>query len=727
MKSIQKRVLLIGFLAIPLVLFLQNPSGFPYPTSVSQYSDFSISHFPNMIYLQDSLLEYRIVPLWSPTILSGYPFAANPLSGLWYPAGWIALLFPLPFGLNIVAALHLLWGGFGLLYLLKSEGLSTRASIFGALAFEFSPKLFAHYGAGHLSLFYAVSWTPWLLFVIRRAGNKGGRKWGMAPPCIMALICLADPRWAAYAGSIWVVYSIAHSPMWEEKSGFPNKISFGERIKGVTKSLVSHSKKLIPQILVAGLLAAPILLPLLEYSSLSTRSEMSAEDILQYSLPPSRLLGLLFPDYGGSHELMIYSGIIVFILIVISIIKKRKGFKEKFWLWLSLLTLVFALGSYIPLSGYLTRIPGFNLLRVPSRSLFIISMILAIVSAYSVDAIRKDQLVDSRRPIKLVLVAIFGFAFLLTSGIFFITKEFQLNFVAGIILVTVSSLWIGLGVDRRLSGSVWYAGLILIAIIDWIAVDTSVLSYHDKKIVLQEQRDVAAYLAQTPGFYRVYSPSYSLPQQVSIDHHIELADGVDPLQLDTYADFMDAATGVPREGYQVTIPTFATGDTSRDNQDFLPDPKLLGLLNVRFVVSEFDLMIPGLALKKQIGETRIYENSDFLPRAWMQPKDTIFGSDVKKVEITSWNPNRIEITATGPGLLVLSEIMYPGWNVKVDGEKAQIQTTGEILRAVRLDPGDHRIIFTFQPRSVISGLVLFIIGITTMSILSKKDQTNHQW
>jgi hypothetical protein len=354
-------------------------------------------------------------------------------------------------------------------------------------------------------------------------------------------------------------------------------------------------------------------------------------------------------------------------------------------------------------------------------------MIFAIVSAYSVEAIRKDQLVDSRRPIKLVLVAIFGFVIILTSGIFYITKDFQQNFVAGIILVTVSTLWIGLGVDRRFSGSVWYAGLVLIAIIDWIAVDTSVLSYHDKKIVLQEQRDVATYLAQTPGFYRVYSPSYSLPQQVSIAHHIELADGVDPLQLDTYADFMEAATGVPREGYQVTIPTFATGNTSRDNQYFLPDPKLLGLLNVRFVVSEFDLMIPGLAIKKQIGETRIYENSDFLPRAWMQPKDTKFGSDVKKVEITSWKPNRIDITATGPGLLVLSEIMYPGWNVKVDEEKAQIQTAGEILRAVGLNPGDHRIIFSFQPRSVKSGLVLFIIGIATMSILSKKDQTNHQW
>jgi hypothetical protein len=718
MKCTLKRILVSGFLMIPLVLFLQNPSGFPYPTQVSKYSDFSISHYPNTVYLKRSLLEFGVVPLWSPSILSGSPFAANPLSGLWYPAGWIALLFPLPLGLNIVAALHLLLGGLGLYVLLKSEGLSTRASIFGALAFEFSPKLFAHYGAGHLSLFYAVSWTPWLLLAIRKARINGG-KWGMAPPGIMALICFADPRWAAYAGLIWVIYSVANSHVWEMMSGFPNKNTIGERITGFSKLLVSHLKQLIPQIMAAGFLAAPILIPLLEYSNLSTRSQMSVEDILLHSLPPSRVLGLLFPDFGGSHELMIYSGIVVLILIVISIIKKRKGFQEKFWLWVSFFTLVYAFGSYLPLAEFLIRIPGFNLLRVPSRSLFIISMVFAILSAYSVDAIRKGDLGDSRRKIKLILVALVGFAFILTSGIIYITREFQQNFVVGIVLVTVSSLWVIFGVERRLSGYGWYAGLVLIAIIDWIAVDTSVLSFQDKKNVLQEQRDVAAFLTQEQGFYRVYSPSYSLPQQVSIDYHIELADGVDPLQIDSYADYMEAATGVPREGYQVTIPTFNTGDTSRDNQDFLPDPILLGLLNVRYVISEFDLLVPGLELLKQIGETRVYENLEYFPRAWIQPRELEFGSAIKKVEISSWSPNQIEITANGPGLLVLSEIMYPGWTVKVDGEMAQIQTASEILRAVDLEPGFHDVIFTFQPRSVLFGLGLFTIGITLTYFLSR--------
>ena len=39
--------------------------------------------------------------------------------------------------------------------LLRAEGLEHRPALLGALAFEAIPKLFAHYGAGHLTLLYA--------------------------------------------------------------------------------------------------------------------------------------------------------------------------------------------------------------------------------------------------------------------------------------------------------------------------------------------------------------------------------------------------------------------------------------------------------------------------------------------------------------------------------------------------------------------------------------------
>src|SRR3972149_2717708 len=137
---VKKPYLLI--LLLPIALILPGITGFPYPSQDALYSDLAISHYPNTIFFRRAIQTWGVVHLWSPTILSGYPFAADPLSGLWYPPGWLALLVPLPFGFNLLAALHMLWGGVGAYFLFKHEGRGSFSSLFGALAFECLPKLF---------------------------------------------------------------------------------------------------------------------------------------------------------------------------------------------------------------------------------------------------------------------------------------------------------------------------------------------------------------------------------------------------------------------------------------------------------------------------------------------------------------------------------------------------------------------------------------------------------
>ena len=115
-------------LALPLLLLLPSINLFPYPSTESQFSDLTISHYPNALFLKDSIFTYRQIPLWSSTILSGYPFAANPLSGLWYPPGWLVLITPLPLGFNLLIGVHLIWAGLGLYFLMREEGLGYAAS-----------------------------------------------------------------------------------------------------------------------------------------------------------------------------------------------------------------------------------------------------------------------------------------------------------------------------------------------------------------------------------------------------------------------------------------------------------------------------------------------------------------------------------------------------------------------------------------------------------------------
>ena len=78
-------------LALPLVLLLPSLNAFPYPpASEAAYSDLVLTHYPNAVTLRRALITQHSLPLWSPNILSGHPFAANPLAGVWYPPGWLA-------------------------------------------------------------------------------------------------------------------------------------------------------------------------------------------------------------------------------------------------------------------------------------------------------------------------------------------------------------------------------------------------------------------------------------------------------------------------------------------------------------------------------------------------------------------------------------------------------------------------------------------------------------
>ena len=73
--------------------------------------------------------------------------------------------------------------------------------------------------------------------------------------------------------------------------------------------------------------------------------------------------------------------------------------------------------------------------------------------------------------------------------------------------------------------------------------------------------------------------------------------------------------------------------------------------------------------------------------------------------------------ATGPGRLVLSEIMYPGWQARVDGQPASVETANGALRAVQLAAGPHVVTFEFWPVPVYLGGALGMLGLIGLAIL----------
>jgi uncharacterized membrane protein YfhO len=116
----------------------------------------------------------------------------------------------------------------------------------------------------------------------------------------------------------------------------------------------------------------------------------------------------------------------------------------------------------------------------------------------------------------------------------------------------------------------------------------------------------------------------------------------------------------------------------------------------------------------------------FYPRAWIQKDGSLSGIDVQPVEITQWNPNLISVSASGPGILVLSEIMYPGWEVFVDGEANHIVPFDGIFRSVSLGDGRHSVEFLFQPARIRLGMGLFVLGIMIAILYSRWCRRRNQ-
>ena len=121
-----------------------------------------------------------------------------------YRDGW-HILFPLPFGFNFKSVNSFIffrrWAcGFFCVKANLHGCLPWR----GALMWELMPKIFAHIGAGHITLIYAVAWTPWLLLAEIRHEKTKFPYWGAI---VLTMIVLADIRWAVYAGLLWLAFS----------------------------------------------------------------------------------------------------------------------------------------------------------------------------------------------------------------------------------------------------------------------------------------------------------------------------------------------------------------------------------------------------------------------------------------------------------------------------------------------------------------------------------------
>lgn len=91
------------------------------------------------------------------------------------------------------------------------------------------------------------------------------------------------------------------------------------------------------------------------------------------------------------------------------------------------------------------------------------------------------------------------------------------------------------------------------------------------------------------------------------------------------------------------------------------------------------------------------------------------GNDAQ-VAITSYQPNELhyDVKSSKGGVVVFSEVYYPGWTATVDGTEVEVGRVNYILRAISVKPGSHKVVLSFKPSSVTTTETIAYIGYAAM-------------
>jgi len=178
--------------------------------------------------------------------------------------------------------------------------------------------------------------------------------------------------------------------------------------------------------------------------------------------------------------------------------------------------------------------------------------------------------------------------------------------------------WFQVGVNLKLGTlkpeTIFGLATVLLVAIDLLVVDGTLVEARSPKEAFADGRAAAEWLAAQPGHFRVYSPSYSIPQHVAELYELELADGVDPLQLHVYAEYLTRAAGLEPQGYSVTLPPFPEGaDVRTALKDVSPDVEMLGRLGVQYVAAAFPIADDRLQLGGRFDEVYVYRSGKVQP------------------------------------------------------------------------------------------------------------------
>jgi len=418
---------------------------------------------------------------------------------------------------------------------------------------------------------------------------------------------------------------------------------------------------------------------------------------------------------GGEETWAWYVGAFPLFLAVAAIWKCWKNLWVRFMAFLIVAAYVYTLGEFSPPFGVLyATVPWLWMIRAADRFVYLISFALAALAAFGLDSLldgagQAALWVESRPFLKWIAIVC----------------------TAAIILPDVfNQITMGLWTEMSL--------LLIVASCGWFFRLTLRPAPAALRVML-----AAFILFDLGAFNWLESNKNQLAK--SGDEYVQL------VTLRQASDFVKAQPGLnrarvsaspaPNIGDVYGVATLWGGGATMIT-DFSRLSPREDLLNVRYRIKSASTPDPGAIY--QDAHWKVYEDPGGYPHAWLvhqtivepshdavfqridkpgldlhnvalveeplkHPLDPAAGAD--SVRFRSWEADRmsIDVNATGSGLLVLSEIYYPGWKATVNGQPAEILKVDGALRGIVVPRGADRIVLEYVPLSFYAGMTISLL------------------
>jgi hypothetical protein len=737
--------------------------------------DFLRQFYPARFFEARSLAQGTF-PLWSPYILSGHPFYASFQTALLYPFnlamvgvyGLTGAQFPLR-AQNAFVVFHFWLAGTFTYILARDLKIGRAGSTVAALTFMFSGFMVAH--AGHINQHSAAAWMPLIFLLFNRSLVRRKAPYALAAGAAMGVALLAGHLQSVFYLCVVLLGLVVLRAFQHRDDKAYAGLFLGLASLALTVAVAAGlaAVQLLPTYELIGLSTrSKIPYDIAVTASLPRWQTVNLLFPHFFGASPQNYVGgwLMWETYG-------YSGIVGAVLGVVALIRKPRAFAVFLWITL-LVALLLALGP----SGYLwTGLFKlgllFNRFRDPARVLVIYGFASALLAGLGADYLvsasgphDKDRYRNAFRVasvvvLAIILVAVALLIFVLVRG----PRPHGANGSAMLsmitpILLAVSLLLLMLIAGRAKRPKRWLSvGLVVLIAVDLIAMNTIWILVNVNPDDIYGDKAASGYISAQPGPFRVETDANTMYPAFDDGaiYALEKASGDDSLVLEDFYRYRELM--IPQQSPGVQVGLFYSGGVRSE---------LLDVLNDTYFITE-DRMHPLLArgkfeLAARRGKVYIYRNKTAMPRAWMSdalafndneavftylkatrgeglrstalvvypqgmpPAQPASGGEpagetgvpipaVKgSVSVVSRSIHQLTLQTapTCKGLLVVSEIYYPGWQVYVDGKKKEILPTDMILRGVMLQGGQKRVEFRFSPDSLRKGM---IISLATLGLL----------